>query len=432
MSRTFSSLSIPNYRIWFFGALISNVGTWMGRIAQDWVVLVELTDGSASALGIVTGLQFLPMLLLAPFAGAISDRFPKRRVLVVTQSIMCLTAVLMGVLVLTGTAELWHMYALAFMQGSGAAVDAPTRQAFVSEVVGQENIANAVSLNSASFNGARLIGPAAAGLLIAWIGTGPTFLVNAASFLSVLLALVLMDGALLHPAPRATGKGRVREGLAYVRHRPDLLVILTLVFCLGTFGMNFGMTNALMATEVFGKGAEEYGLLGSIMAIGSLSAALTAARRPRPRLRHLMVALYGFSLASLVLALAPNYVVFSIALVPAGFCALLAMTTANAMVQLSVDPALRGRVMALYMAIFMGGTPLGSPAIGWIGEHFGARSTVLVATIFVGLPAIALTIYVMRSNDLHLRLEREGRTRLVLERGEVSEAVDPVPERVGP
>lgn len=432
MSRTFSSLAIPNYRIWFIGALISNVGTWMGRIAQDWVVLVELTDGSAYALGIVTGLQFLPMLLLAPFAGAISDRYAKRRVLVVTQTVMCLTAIMMGVLVLTGTAELWHMYALAFLQGSAAAVDAPTRQAFVGEVVGQENIANAVSLNSASFNGARLIGPAVAGLLIAWIGTGPTFLVNAATFLAVLLALVLMDGSLLHPAPRATGKGRVREGLSYVRHRPDLLVILGLVFCLGTFGMNFGMTNALMATEVFDKGASEYGLLGSIMAIGSLSAALVAARRARPRLRHLMVALYGFSLATLALALAPTYVVFAIALVPAGFCALLAMTTANAMVQLSVDPSMRGRVMALYMAIFMGGTPLGSPALGWVGEQFGARATVLVATVLVGLPAIALTVYVMRSNDLHLRLEREGRTRLVLERGEVTEAVDPVPERVGP
>jgi MFS family permease len=413
----FSSLAIRNYRIYAAGAIVSNAGTWMGRVAQDWVVLTELTDSSAQALGIVTGLQFLPMLLLAPIGGAISDRFAKRRVMMVSQSVMALTAVIMGVMVLAGVMELWHMYLLAFLQGSAAAIDAPTRQSFVSEMVPPGQLTNAVGLNSASFHGGRLIGPALAGLLIAAFGTGPTLLVNAATFVAVLVALMSMDGRTLTPAPRSRGKGRIREGVAYVRHRPDIILIMMLVFVLGTFGMNFQLTNALMSTAVFGKGVAEFGLVGSVMAIGSLGGALLAARRERPRLRHLLGAMGAFSLCTLLVGLAPNFVTYTLLLIPTGLSALTAMVTANSMVQLSVDPAVRGRVMSLYMAVFMGGTPLGSPFIGWIGETFGARWTVLIATFTCGAAVIAAVVYVMRTDDIHVRIQREQGRWITLERG---------------
>ncbi len=413
----FSSLAIRNYRIYAAGAIVSNAGTWMGRVAQDWVVLTELTDNSAQALGIVTGLQFLPMLLLAPIGGAISDRFPKRRVMMVSQSLMALTAVIMGVMVLAGVMELWHMYLLAFLQGSAAAIDAPTRQSFVSEMVPPGQLTNAVGLNSASFHGGRLVGPALAGLLIAAFGTGPTLLVNAATFVAVLVALMAMDGRTLTPAPRSRGKGRIREGVAYVRHRPDIILIMMLVFVLGTFGMNFQLTNALMSTEVFGKGVQEFGLVGSVMAVGSLGGALLAARREQPRLRHLLGSMGAFALCTLLVGLAPNFVTYTLLLIPTGLSALTAMVTANSMVQLSVDPAVRGRVMSLYMAVFMGGTPLGSPFLGWIGETFGARWTVLIATFTCGAAVVAATVYVMRTDDIHVRIQRDQGRWITLERG---------------
>ena len=422
----FSSLSIKNYRIYAAGGVVSNTGTWMGRVAQDWLVLTKLTDHSAQALGIVTGLQFLPMVLLAPVAGAVSDRFPKRRVMVVTQTLMALTAATMATLVLTGAAHLYHIYALAFVQGCAAAVDGPARQAFVSEMVPPEQITNAVGLNSASFNGGRLLGPALAGLLIAWIGIGPTLLVNALSFVAVIAALLAMDARLLTPAPLAVGKGRIREGLAYVKHRPDIILIMALIFVHGTFGMNFQITNALMATEVFGRGVTEYGVVGSVMAIGSLSGALLAARREKPRLRILLGSMGTFSLCTLLVGLAPSFLAFTLLLIPTGLSALTVMVTANSMVQLSVAPQVRGRVMALYMAVFMGGTPLGSPVIGWIGETFGARWTILIGTVTCGLAVTVATIYVMRTNDIRIRLQRERGNWLSVQYG----PTEPLPEKV--
>ncbi|HLS45056.1 MAG TPA: MFS transporter [Ornithinicoccus sp.] len=421
----FSSLAIRNYRIYATGGIVSNTGTWMGRVAQDWVVLTELTNNSAQALGIVTGLQFLPMLLLAPAAGAVSDRFAKRRVMLVTQSIMAVTALAMGLMVLSGSMQLWHMYVLAFVQGCAAAVDGPARQAFVSEMVPPHQITNAVGLNSASFHSGRLIGPGLAGLLIAWVGTGPTLLINAGSFIAVLIALLVMDVTTLTPAPVSRGKGRIREGIAYVRHRPDIILIMALVFVHGTFGMNFQLTNALMATEAFGKGVEEYGAVGSIMAIGSLGGALLAARREKPRLRYLLIAMGLFSLCTLVLGLAPNFLVYTLVLIPTGLTALTVMVTANSMIQLSVAPQVRGRVMALYMAVFMGGTPLGSPFIGWIGETFGARWTILIATATCGAAVILATIYVMRTNDIRVRLQREPGNWLSVQYG----PTEPLPEK---
>ncbi|HEX7537287.1 MAG TPA: MFS transporter [Dermatophilaceae bacterium] len=425
MSPTFASLSIYNYRVFAAGALISNTGTWMGRVAQDWLVLTQLTDHSSVALGIVTGLQFAPLAIFAPVSGMIADRFPKRRILFATQSALALTSLLTGVLVVTGTVQLWQIFVLAFVQGVAAALDNPARQTFVSEMVPHESLSNAVGLNSASFNAARLIGPGVAGLVIAVVDTGPAFFLNTLSFVAVLFALSRMRPDELNPAPRQRGKGQIREGLRYVRGRPDIILIMALVFVLGTFGMNFQMTTALMATAVFHKGASAYGLLGSIMAVGSLSAALMSARRPNPRLRILLVAFAAFAVASAAAALAPSYIWFAVLLIPVGLAALTVLTTANSMVQLSVDPAMRGRVMALYMAVFMGGTPLGSPLIGWIGSAWGPRWTILVGSVATGLAFLAAMLYLMRSEEMHVSYHHRHRPRLSVVRGQISE---PVPE----
>ena len=398
-TRLFASLGVRNYRLFFAGALVSNIGTWMARVAQTWLVLTELTAQSASAVGVLTGLQFLPMLLLGPWGGAVADRFPKRAVLVWTQVLLAVNAATLAALVLGGVAELWHVYALALLQGCVVAVDNPTRQAFASEMVEPWLLPNAVGLNSTSFNAARLVGPAAAGLMIAAWGVGPSLAFNAASFLPVLAALLAMRPDELHPAPQRRGRGSVVEGFRYVAGRPDIQLIMFIVFMLGTFGMNFQITIALMATQVFGVGADAYGVLSSVMAVGSLAAALLAARRTRPRLTVLLVALGGFAVATGALALAPGYVTFAILLVPVGLAALTVMTTANASIQLSVEPAMRGRVMALYMTIFMGGTPVGAPLIGWVGDVLGARWTILVGSIATLLAFGVAVAFSLARND---------------------------------
>jgi MFS family permease len=423
VSPTFASLSVRNYRIYATGAFISNVGTWMGRVAQDWLVLTELTDHSSAALGIVTGLQFLPFLLLAPWAGMIADRFPKRRTLLVTQSALAVSSLVLGALVVTHTAELWMVYAIALFSGVATALDNPARQSFVSEMVPRDRLANAVALNSASFNAGRLIGPGIAGLAIAVFNTGVALLLNTTTFVAVLVALVLLRTSELRPAPVSRGRGAVKDGLRYVRGRPDLVLVMALVFVLGTFGMNFQITTALMATQEFGKGPTEFGLLGSIMAIGSLAAALLSARRARPRLRHLLTALVGFVAATGLAAAAPTYTLFALALVPVGLSALTALTTANAMVQLRVEPYMRGRVMALYMAIFMGGTPVGAPIIGWVGDVLGARWTIAIGTVAVAVALTGVSVWLGRHENVRVSFESQRRPRFRVTTVPVSEAV---------
>jgi MFS family permease len=382
LSPTFRSLSNRNYRLYASGAVVSNVGTWMQRVAQDWLVL-QLTHNNGTALGITTGLQFLPILLLSPYAGLIADRFPKRRLLQVTQTMLAVPALLLGLLALTGVAEAWHVYVLAFVFGIGSAFDAPARQSFVSEIVGPDDLTNAVGLNSASFNLARMIGPALAGVLIAAFGsgvpaTGGVILVNAFSYGAVILSLQRMRERDLNPAqPEERHKGMIRDGVRYTLARPDLMLILTIVFFAGTFGLNFQITSALMATEVFHKGASEYGLLGTTLAIGSLSGALLAARRVRVRHRLVILAALAFGVAEIAAGLMPTYLAFAVWTPVLGVASLTMITSANATFQMSVTPAMRGRVMALYMMVFMGGTPLGAPIIGWVGEVFGARWTLL-------------------------------------------------------
>jgi MFS family permease len=398
---TFRSLRHYNYRLYWTGALVSNVGTWMSRVAQDWLVLTVLTDHSSVALGVVTALQFLPMLLLAPYGGVLADRYDKRKVLMVTQVSMAALSLLMGVLTATGSMHLYLMYVLAFVFGMITAADNPARQAFVSEMVGPDDITNAVGLNSASFNFARLLGPGAAGLLIAGVGIPPAFFCNTVTFVAVLVALTKMRTELLHPTrPNPRGKGQLRAGLAYVRTQPRILLLLIVVFFFGTFAMNFAITNALMATQIFHKGPGEYGLLGSVMAIGSVSAALLTARRRVPSLRVLVISLLGFGVSAAIGAFSANFVIFALMLIPMGLCAMSTMTTANASVQLTADPAMRGRVMALYMAVFMGGTPIGAPLIGWIGQVYGARATVLIGGITSMVVGIAVAIVVMKRRHI--------------------------------
>jgi MFS family permease len=403
----FRSLSSVNYRIWFAGALVSNVGTWMQRTAQDWIVLTELTDHDAAAVGIVMALQLGPQLLLVPWSGLIADRLDRRRTLMVTQASMGVLGLGLGLIVVTGVAQLWHVYLFALLLGIASAIDAPVRQTFVSELVGGSNLSNAVALNSASFNAARMIGPAVAGLLVAAIGAGWVFLLNAVTFGAVLASLAFIRVDQLRATKRAPqGRGQLLEGFRYVRARPDLLVIFVIVFIIGTFGLNFAIFTSTMASVEFGHGAEAFGLLSSVMAIGSVTGALLSARRERPRLRLTFVAAAAFGVSCLVAAVMPSYWGFALVLVFVGLSAQTLMTTANGTVQTTTAPEMRGRVMALYMAVFMGGTPLGAPLVGWVANVFGPRWAIGVAAAS-GLAAAAIGLgwlIVFR----HLRLHYDG------------------------
>lgn len=415
MSATFSSLRFRNYRLWFGGALVANIGTWMQRVAQDWLVLTQLSHDSGVAVGVVTALQFAPILALSAWAGVLADRVDRRKLLMLTQGLMGVLAAGLGALVLSGHAQLWHVYLFALALGAVSAVDAPVRQTFVAELVPPDRLSNAVGLNSASFNAARLIGPGLAGLLIAAVGTGWVFLINAISFAGTILALVWMHSGELHRMPLAPrAKGQIREGLAYVRHRTDIMLIMVVMSVVSTFGLNFQLTSAMMARTVFHKGAGQYGILGSILAIGSLAGALLAARRERPRVRLVIGAAFGFGVAAGVLALMPTYPSFAIACIPVGLASLTMMTAANATIQMSTDPAVRGRVMSLYMMVFMGATPIGSPVVGWIGQQFGARWSIGIGSITALLVSTGAAIWAARAWRVQVRLRTRGRPHLVV------------------
>ena len=420
MSATFSSLRFRNYRLWFGGALVANIGTWMQRVAQDWLVLTQLSHDSGVAVGVVTALQFAPILALSAWAGVLADRVDRRKLLMLTQGLMGVLAAGLGALVLSGHAQLWHVYLFALALGAVSAVDAPVRQTFVAELVPPDKLSNAVGLNSASFNAARLIGPGLAGLLIAAVGTGWVFLINAISFAGTILALVWMHSGELHRMPLAPrAKGQIREGLAYVRHRTDIMLIMVVMSVVSTFGLNFQLTSAMMARTVFHKGAGQYGILGSILAIGSLAGALLAARRERPRVRLVIGAAFGFGVAAGVLALMPTYPSFAIACIPVGLASLTMMTAANATIQMSTDPAVRGRVMSLYMMVFMGATPIGSPVVGWIGQQFGARWSIGIGSITALLVSTGAAIWAARARGRphlvvrHLEAPTDAATEVV-------------------
>ncbi|MCY7366455.1 MAG: MFS transporter [Frankiaceae bacterium] len=401
---TFRSLRNRNYRLFASGQVISLSGTWGQRVAQDWLVL-ELSGNSGIALGITTGLQFLPVLLFGLYGGVLADRYDKRRLLLGAQAAMGVLALVLAVLDLTGSVQLWHVYALAFGLGLASVVDTPVRQAFVSEMVGPDDLPNAVSLNSATFNSARIVGPAVAGIAIAAVGTGWVFAANALSYVAVLAGLQAMRTADLQPVKKlARAKGQLREGLAYVRARPDLLVPMVLVFMVGTFGLNFQITLALVVKEVFGRGAGAYGLLSAFLAVGSLVGALASARRRGPpRQRTLFAAVLVFGLLEVLVGLAPSYEVMALLLVPTGVAVLTFTTTANSIIQLGSAPEVRGRVMALYILVFLGGTPAGAPLIGALAEAFGPRSSIVVGGVVTALSGIVAAIVMTRLRSLTLQ-----------------------------
>lgn len=415
MSATFSSLRFFNYRLWFVGALVANIGTWMQRVAQDWLVLTVLSDDSGLAVGIVTALQFLPILLLSPYAGLVADRLPRRQLLAATQTAQGVLAVGLGVLVLSGVAQLWMVYVFALLLGVASAFDAPVRQTFVAHLVPQDGLPNAVALNSASFTGARLIGPGVAGLLIAGVGPGWVFILNGVSFGATVLALAAMRAGELRPMPRALrAKGQVRAGLGYVRGRTDIMLIIAVLGVVSAFGLNVQLTSAVMAREAFGMGPTEYGVLGSFMAIGSLTGSLLAARRSHPRVRLVLGAAFAFGGAMAISALMPTYWSYALSTIPVGFFALTMMTAANATVQMSTDPAMRGRVMALYMMVFMGATPIGAPTIGWVAEAWGPRWSVAVGGIASLLAAALGAAWAARAWRVSVRLDWRARPRLAI------------------
>lgn len=378
----FRSLRVRNYRLFALGGVVSNVGGWMQRTAQDWLVL-ELTHGSATALGVTTALQFLPQLLFGLWGGMLADRYAKRPLLIVAQCLMGVLALTMGVLTLTGHAQVWHVYVMAFTLGLILCIEIPTRQAFVVEMVGRRDLSNAIALNSSSFNLARVVGPALAGVLIfALGGTGPIFLVNSLSFLAVLGGLALMrTSELTTPdlVPRA--KGQLREGLRYVLHQPDLLMPILLVASVSLWAQSFSMSIALMARGTFGAGASSFGLASSMFAVGALGGALMAARRVRPSRRLLIGGAISFGLFQIATGLAPWYPVYLLLLVPAGIALISVNTAANTSVQLAASPEMRGRVTGIYVLVFTGGAPIGSPLIGWVSELGGPRAGVVVGGV---------------------------------------------------
>jgi MFS family permease len=393
----FASLSERNYRLFASGQVVSNIGTWMQRVAQDWLVL-ELSARSPMALGIATALQFAPTLLLSAWAGMLADRMDKRKVEIAVQAGMGACALVLGVLVVTNSAALWQVYLMCLLMGCFAAIDQPVRQSFVMEMVGKPQLPNAVALNSMTFNLARIVGPAIAGVMITLVGTGWVFLINAGTFAAVICGLVLMDPAKLYRGPRTPrARGQLVEGLRYVRGRPDILIILVLVFCVSTFAMNFQVTLANVAANVFHRSASGYGLLSTLIAVGTLTGALLAARRStrgRPGMRMLLGGALTFGLLEAALTFMPSYLTFGLMLIPVGASMLTFTVTANSAVQLSVSPEMRGRVMGLYMLVFLGGNPIAGPFTGWLAETFGGRSPFIVGGAVAVLAVLALGLVI--------------------------------------
>ncbi|EOM77840.1 MFS transporter [Rhodococcus rhodnii] len=389
----FAALHTRNYRLWAGGQIVSLVGTWMQRIAQDWLVLT-LSGGNALAVGIVMALQFGPTLVLSVWGGVLADRFDKRRLLMATQVGMATCALVLGLLDVTGAVVLWHVYVVALVLGCVSAIDAPVRQSFTIEMVGPERLSNAIALNSMTFNSARIVGPAISGVLITWIGTGWVFLLNVVTFAGVLAGLAAMRERELFASPKVPrAKGQVREGFRYVRSRPDLVVVLAAVFMVSTFGLNFPLSLAVLARTTFEQGADAYGLLSTMLAIGTLAGAVIAARRRTPpRLRTLLAAAAGFGLFEILVGVMPTYVLVAILLVPTGALTLTFTTAAMNILQASVPSEMRGRVMGIYMLCFLGGTPLGGPVLGWLADVLDPRAPLVIGgaiSLASGVAAVA-------------------------------------------
>jgi MFS family permease len=399
----FGALRVRNYRLFASGQAISNTGTWMQRIAQDWLVL-ELSGYDPVALGVAAALQFLPTLFLTLWAGVLADRVDKRKLLILVQTGMVLTALVLGLLDVSGIVQLWQVYLLCLVFGVFTAFDPPVRQSFVGEMVGREHLANAVALNSSTFNLARIVGPAIAGVMIIWTGTGWVFLINAVTTVAVIIGLFRMNPAELHRTPvSADRRGQLRAGLRYVRGRPDIIAVLVLVFCVSTFAFTFFTTLAIAAANVFHRQADGYGLLSTLLAVGSFAGALLAVRRStrrKPGLTLLVGAGFAFGLFEVVAGVMPSYLAFGLALIPCGLAMMTFMNTANSTIQLSTAPEMRGRVMALYMLVFIGGNPVGAPMTGWMAAEFGGRSPFVVGGAIAALSTLVCGIVLARRGGI--------------------------------
>lgn len=379
-----------NFRLFFAANMVSNIGTWAQRVAQDWLVVTDLHKGG-SALGVVTGLQFLPMLLFSLYAGSLADRLDKRKLLIVTNAGGGLTAGILGWLIIAHKVTMLEVFILAFSLGVFGALDTPVRQAFTSELVGKTEIANAVSLNSANFNLGRLVGPAVSGILIKYFHTGPSFLLNAGSFLFVITALVLMRPEELNRLPKDDKDRKIMEGIRYIRSRGDLIAVIATVFFASTFGLNFQIFNALISTKIFHKDAGAFGILGSVIAIGSLGAAILSTRLDQKRKPVFIMTVSGiFGLLLIVQAYMPTYFTFALLLPFCGFFALTTMISANTYVQTTTPHELRGRVMGFYILVFLGATPVGSPLIGWLADLIGIRETIALCGAITTLGAVSI------------------------------------------
>jgi len=392
---------VRNYRRYAAGQVVSLVGTWMQRVAQDWLVL-ELSGGNPVALGVAAALQFGPILLFSLWAGVLADRLDKRKLLMASQAALAVFALVLGILDVSGVAQLWHVYVLCLLLGCATSVDQPVRQSFVVEMVGREQLTNAVALNAMTFNTARIIGPAIAGVMIAAVGTGWLFLINAATFVGTIGALLSMDKAkLLRPTRLPRAKGQLRAGLRYVREHRELATILALVFCVGTFGLTFYATLAIAARNVFHGGPQAYGLLSTMLAVGTLAGATLAARRAgngaRPRPSVVVAAAMAFGVLEAAVGLMPTYLTFGLMLIPAGAAVLTFTTAANSTVQLSVEPTMRGRVMALYMLLFVGGTPIGGPLVGWLAAEYGGRAPIVLGGVVTVVAAATCGLLLARA-----------------------------------
>jgi MFS family permease len=409
LKRSFDSLAVPNYRRYFAGQLISLSGNWMQTVSALWLVL-SLT-GSGVAVGLTTALQFLPMLLFGAWGGLLADRFPKRRLLMATQALMAMPAIGLFVVTAAGVATPWMVYLAVFAMGAVNAVDNPTRQSFVIEMVGADRVVNAVSLNSVIVQAARIVGPALAGLLIAALGVAPCFALNALTFVAMILALHVMDPAQLRPAPRAIHeRGAIRAGLRYVRATPELAVPLALMALVGTFGFNFQVVLPLLARFSFDGGAGVYAALVSAMAVGSVAGALITGARGRTGSRLIAGAALAFGGAALLAAAAPRMAFEVGALVALGGAAVTFAATINSSLQLAVAPHMRGRVMALYSVVFLGSTPLGGPLAGWLSQTYDPRFALLLAAISGLSAAWAAHISFARIRSKQPQAQREAAT----------------------
>lgn len=401
---TFASLKVRNYRLYFSGQVVSNIGTWMQRIAQDWLVL-ELTD-SPFAVGVTTALQFAPMLFFGLWGGVLADRYPKRTLLIWSQVMMGLLAAAIAILTITGVVTVVQIYAMALGMGLATVINNPARQSFVNEIVGPDLVPNAIALNAGVFQSARLIGPAVAGLIITAVGSGWAFAINAISFLPAIASLILLRRSELHLTKVVSKKpGQLKEGLKYVAVSPGLRWPIVLVLVVGMFGTNLAVMLTAYTKDVFDSGASVYGLLNSAVAVGAVVGALVAARREVPRLRTLFLSCATFGAVTLLAGLTPWLLAFAGVLMLSGFCSVTFMTMANTSIQVGSAPEFRGRVMSLFGLVMLGGTPVGSIILGAATEYFGPAVAMMFAGSMIILAAIVLAWLVSREVGLRVRFD---------------------------